>query len=150
MDHVHLFEVIDQYVNVIYVSIYIYTFSSLCVSNSFLSWCNGNVNYFMILLGRPYFASSNLLSVYCAAYKLSSWNMVCVATMNYAPIQELLKQGLEQKPGNSWFRCKTDTWRILQPPKYFIVTVNRFSCIDSCINETGFEISSSECYAMLC
>ena len=50
-------------------------------------------------------------------------------------MQELIKQGMEQKIENSCFRCKKNTWHvesnyILQPPKYLII-VNRFRYINN-------------------
>ena len=50
-------------------------------------------------------------------------------------MQELIKQGMEQKLENCCFRCK-NTWHvesnyILQPQKYFIIVVNRFRYINN-------------------
>ena len=51
-------------------------------------------------------------------------------------MQELIKQGMEQKLEMSCFRCKKNTWHvepnyILQPPKYLIIVVNRFRYINN-------------------
>ena len=51
-------------------------------------------------------------------------------------MQELKKQGMEQKLEKSCFRCKKNTWHvdskyILQHPKYSIIVVNRFRYINN-------------------
>ena len=51
-------------------------------------------------------------------------------------IQELIKQGMEQKLEKSCYRCKKNTWHvesnyILQPLKYLIIVVNRFRYINN-------------------
>ena len=52
-------------------------------------------------------------------------------------MQELIKQGMNQKLEKSCFRCKKNTWHvestyILQPPpKYLIIVVNRFTFINN-------------------
>ena len=51
-------------------------------------------------------------------------------------MQELIKQGMEQNLEKSCFRCKKNTCHvesnsILQPPKYLIIVVNRFRCINN-------------------
>ena len=51
-------------------------------------------------------------------------------------MQELIKQGMEQKFKKSCFRCEKNTWHvetnyILQPPKYLIIVVNRFRYINN-------------------
>ena len=50
-------------------------------------------------------------------------------------MQELTKQGMEQRLEKSCFRCKKNTCHvesnyILQPPKYLIIVVNRFRYIN--------------------
>ena len=49
---------------------------------------------------------------------------------------ELIMQGMQLILEKSCFRCKTNTWHvksnhILQPPKYFIIVVNRFRYINN-------------------
>ena len=51
-------------------------------------------------------------------------------------MQELIKQGMEQKLEKSCIRCEKNTWHvesnyILQPPKYLIIVVNRFKYINN-------------------
>ena len=55
-------------------------------------------------------------------------------------MQELIKQGMEQKLEKSCFRCKKNTWcvdsnYILQPPKYLTIVVNRFRYINNNFTE---------------
>ena len=51
-------------------------------------------------------------------------------------MQELIKQGMKQKLEKSCFRCQKNTWHVesnylLQPPKFFIIVVNRFRYINN-------------------
>ena len=61
---------------------------------------------------------------------------VLYITPTVTSMQELIKQGMEQKWEKSCFRCKKNTWHvesnyILQLPKYLIVVVNRFRYSDN-------------------
>ena len=51
-------------------------------------------------------------------------------------MQELIKQGMEQKMEKSCFRCKKNTWHvesnyILQPPAYLTIALNRFRYVNN-------------------
>ena len=54
-------------------------------------------------------------------------------------------QGVRQKLEKSCFRCKKNTWHvesnyISQPPKYFIIVVNRFRCSNNNVTEDSCSI----------
>ena len=72
-------------------------------------------------LRSPSFESSSVLSI----------TPTCTSSM-----QELIKQGIEQKLEKSCFRCKKNTWHvesnyILLPPKYLITVVDWFRYINN-------------------
>ena len=72
-------------------------------------------------LRSPSFGSSGVLSI----------TPICTSSM-----QELIKQGMNQKLEQSCFGCKKNTWHVeskylLQPPRYFIIVVNRFRYINN-------------------
>ena len=72
-------------------------------------------------LRSPSFESSSVLYI----------TPTCTSSM-----QQLIKQGMEQKLEKSGSRCKKNTWHvetnyILQPPKYLIIVVNRFRYINN-------------------
>ena len=64
-----------------------------------------------------------------------SSSVLYITPTSTSSMQELIKQGMEQKIEKSCFQCKKDTWHvesnyILQPPKYLII-VNRFRYINN-------------------
>ena len=62
---------------------------------------------------------------------------VLYSTSTYtSSMQELFRQGIQQKIEKTCFGCKTNTWHdesnyILQPPKYLIIVVGRFRYINN-------------------
>ena len=63
-------------------------------------------------------------------------NVLYITVMNDASLQELMMQGLDGRLETLCFQCKRNTWHLcskqfLQPPKYLIIIVNRFSYVDN-------------------
>ena len=79
--------------------------------------------------------------IFCDVCKLRSPSFKCTRMFYISPtdtssMQNLILQGLQQKLQKSCSLCKKNTWHvkssyILQPPKYLILFVNRFSYINN-------------------
>ena len=103
--------------------------------------CGSNDNNSTVSLSEILFSFMLEKYIVCDACGLrspsfESSSMLYITPTCTSSMQELIKQGMEQKLEKSCFRCKTNTWHvesnyILQPPKYLIIVVNRFRYINN-------------------
>ena len=86
---------------------------------------------------------------------LRSNSVLYISIINNASLQELVMQGLEERLEKSSFQCKRNTWHLcskqfLQPPKYLVISVNRFSYVGGQFMKKNRSLVPLDSNFMLC
>ena len=110
------------------------------INKGSVPYCGSNEdNSTGVSLSEILFSFMSEKYIVCDAYGLRSPSFQYRSVLYITPtcassMQELIKQGMEQKLEKSCFGCKKNTWHvesnyIIQPTKYLTIVVNRFRFI---------------------